>query len=518
MTIGPHSLVPSVDQNQDRLSGLSANLRLEKELNRKKDGLILHLLKLVIAGLLIIGQVSCATLGSKANSHSKWPDPRALRYPSLQFQFPKVERTQLSNGLIVYLLPDHEIPIVNIATVIRTGSVYEPQDKIGLASLTGEVMRTGGTASLSSAQLDEELEFHSMLLASSIGRDSANASLSVLTKNLDRGLQLFFEVLRHPVFEEDKVDLAKQKKIEAIRRKNDSPQEVAFREFRKLIYKGDPRANEPSIAGVQQLTRQDMIWFHQRYFHPENIIMGVSGDFKPEEMIAKLEALTAGWEALPEPVSTPPVPGPFIPPSVNIVPKKIPQSIIVMGGFSMPKNHPDYYAFTLLNDIVGGDGFNSYLTEEIRSNRGLAYSVGSFYSAYEQYGVFGTYCFTSTPNTQLAISLLKEILLKIKAGNISPQKLQWAKDSIINQFVFSFSSADGLVAQMISLEYSGLPRDYLEHYQENIGQVTIEDLQRVAQTYLKPEEYTLLVLGDGEFFDQALTEFGPINKVNIDIY
>lgn len=449
---------------------------------------------------------------------STLPPPRSLKYPPLQFQLPKAERRQLKNGLIVYLLPDHEIPIVNVTALIRTGSVYEPSDKVGVAQLTAEVMRTGGTSSLSAEELDEELEFHSIHLGTMIDRESGTASLSVLTKDLDKGLGLFFDVIRHPAFSQEKVNLAKDKKIESIRRKNDSPQDIAFREFRKILYRGDPRSNEATIEGIQKLTRQDLVNFHERYFHPDNTIMGICGDFQPEEIMEKLEKLTAGWAALSAPVPPPPVPSGKTPKSINYISRKLPQSIIITGGFSVPQNHPDHFAFLILDHLLGGNGFNSYLSEEIRSRRGLAYSVGSFYNGYINYGASGTYCFTNSSSTILAITLTYQILEKVKSGQISPDKLQWAKDSILNQFVFSFTSSDGIVSQLIALEYHGLPRDYLDRFQDNIRKVSLEDVQRVARDYLQPDNNILLVLGDDESFEQPLSQFGFVNMVDVEHY
>ena len=485
--------------------------------NRKRDQTPLKFLLLIIGVFVSFGLLSCASISHTTSP--TLPDPRSLHYPPMQFRFPKVERRQLKNRMIVYLLPDHEIPIVNISALVRTGSIYEPANKVGLAGLTGELMRTGGTKSFSADQLDEELAFHSIDLSTAISREMGKASLSVLSKDLDKGLELFFEVIRNPIFDSEKVELAKQKKIEKIRRKNDSPQAIAFREFRKLLYKGDPRGNEATIEGVQKLNRQDMVLFHERYFHPDNMILGISGDFQQEEMLAKLEKLAVGWDVLPAPIPHEPIPQGPDKKSINLIPKKIPQSIIVLGGFSLPQKHPDYFAFSILNDILGGSGFNSYLTEEIRSDRGLAYSVGSFYSGYKNYGAFGAYCFTAPSNTYLAISLMNRIIDQVKSGRISPQKLQWAKDSILNQFVFSFSSSHGLVGQLISLEYNELPRDYLDKYRENISKVVIADVQRVARDYLKPDKYILLVLGDEESFDQPLTQFdGSVNIINIENY
>ena len=451
-------------------------------------------------------------------SHTQEKDllkhPSNLSFKPIQFSPPEPVRYELKNGMVIYLLEDHEVPVVNITARIRSGSIYEPKEKAGLAELTGIVMRTGGTQSMGGAAIDEELEFMAASVSVSIGSQSGGASLTVLTKDVDRGLRIYSDIIMHPVFEQEKFDLAKKAKLEELRRENDDPQELSFREFKKIIYRGNPRGNFPTPASVQKITREDLAAFHRHYFYPDRIIIGVSGDFSSQEMLDKLERVLGNWGRAKETL-------PSIPPpssqagSVNLVSKDLPQSVIILGHLTVPKNHPDYYPFSLLNFILGGGGFNSRLTMEIRSNRGLAYSVGSFYRGDIDYGVFGAYCFTKPSSTRLSHDLILKTMKEIRDAGITEGELKWAKDSILNNFIFSFTSSHQIVVETIDLEYNRLPADFLKTYQGKISQVTRADVERAAKSYLHPEDAILLVVGNESAFDKPLTDLGKVNRIEL---
>jgi predicted Zn-dependent peptidase len=440
--------------------------------------------------------------------------PSALSFKPLQFSPSEPTRYELKNGMVVYLLEDHEVPVVNVTARVRTGSVYEPKEKAGLAELTGVVMRTGGTRSMKGDVINEELEFMAASISVGIGLQSGNASLTVLKKDLDRGLKIYADIIRHPTFAQEKLDLAKKQKVEELRRENDDPQALGFREFKKVIYRDNPRGNFPTIESVQKIQREDLVKFHREFFHPERTILGVSGDFSSEEMLAKLESVFGDWERAGETLPTVSLPSPQRG-SVNLVSKDVPQSVIILGHLAVPKNHPDFYPFTLLNFILGGGGFNSRLTAEIRSNRGLAYSVGSFYRGDIDYGVFGAYCFTKPSTTRESIDLILEGIRDIRDRGVTEGELTWAKDSIINNFIFSFTSSHQIVVETMDLEYNHLPSDFLKMYQERIARVTREDVERVAQSYLHPENALFLVVGNEGAFEKPLSDLGKVNRIEL---
>ncbi len=446
-------------------------------------------------------------------------DPSRLSYPSINFTPNKPERHVLSNGIILYLLEDHEIPLITVNMLIRTGAIYEPADKTGLAQITGNVMRTGGTEFLSPDELDKKLEYMAAIIETDIGLESGSADLSVLKKDFDEALKIFSDIIRCPAFSAEKVELEKMKVIESIRRQNDEPFTIASREFKSKVYSGDPRGRRKTIRDVEQIKRQDIIQFYNKFYFPDNIIMGISGDFSKEDMINTISEKFGDWDKKTEsPVPPAPIPSESSMRAVIYAPKPLPQSTIIIGHLCCPKNNPDFFTMEVLNFILGGGSFNSRLIKEIRSNQGLAYSVGSFYRGAIDYGVFGAYAITKAETTGKVIDLVLEEINRLIKEGIAPEELTWAKDSIINQFIFSFANTASLVKRYMSLEYDNLPEDFLETYTDNISKITLEDVQKIAKRYLKPEKSSIIIVGDAKGFDCPLEKYGIVDKADMNIY
>lgn len=440
-----------------------------------------------------------------------------LRFEPLEFTPLKPERRVLSNGMVVYFFEDHNLPLINITATIRTGSVYEPEDKAGLASLVGHVMRSGGTTNRSAEEINRELEYMAASVETSIGRESGSAGLSVLTKDLDKALEIFADVLMNPAFPEEKIKKRKDEVLEAIRRENDNPGQIAFREFRRLLYEPHPYGRK--VIGyaetIANITRDDMVAFHKKYFHPNNIIMGVSGDFDTKEMIQKLERVFGGWEKAV--IDFPPVPRVerrmrF---SVNYIQKDVEQSSILLGHIGIERTNPDYFPVRIMNFILGEGSFTARVQKKVRDEEGLAYSVYSAFHTPRDLGFFFVSCQTKAGSTARAIKLILDEIQRIKQQPVSDDELQGAKETFTNQFIFLFTSSAAVVSHMVDIEYKGLPLDYLDTYVSNIQAVTKEDVLRVARKYLHPDKITLLVVGDEERFDRPLSEFGQVNTIEL---
>jgi predicted Zn-dependent peptidase len=441
-------------------------------------------------------------------------DPRKMTFPPLVFQVPTAERVVLANGMIVYLLADRELPLVSIQAYVGTGSVYEPAEKSGLAGLTGTVLRGGGTAVTSPEALDDELEFMASSIESGIGSDLGTVTMSCLKKNLDRTLELYAQVLTVPVFREDRVVQGKNLTIEAIRRQNDDPKEVADRELRKSIYRDHPLGRYPTIASVDSLTRDDLVAFHDRYFRPNNVILAVSGDFERTEILEKLERVFTGWKRAE--VSLPLVAAPTAvgTSEILLMKKELDQTAIRMGHLGIDKNNPDLYAVTVMNTILGGNGFSSRLMSVIRSKEGLAYNVDSSFHPGRRFpGTFTAETETKPSTTVKAIGLMKGIISDMTREAVSDAELALARESIVNSFIFAFTTPASVVAQWARLEYYGYPKGYLENYRKNIAKVSKKDVLRVAKKYLQPDRMILVVVGDEKKFDKPLSTFGKVREV-----
>jgi len=446
-------------------------------------------------------------------------DYKQLKYPTLgKIEIPQVKRVTLANGMQVFLLEDHELPLVSLSALIRTGSVYEPADKIGLAAITGAVMRTGGTTSKTGDQIDEQLEQIAASVETGIGLNVGGASMSVLKEDVDTGLSILADVLMNPAFREDKIELAKIAHRSSIARRNDFPLSIAVREYIKLIYGPESvYARHTEHATIDNITRDDLIAFHKRFFHPNNTTLAVWGDFDTEQMTKKIEQAFKAWRKAdfkPDPV--PQVKYEFRP-TVNVIQKQdINQSCICLGHIGGMMNDPDYFSLLVMNEILGS--FTGRLFKNVRSRMGLAYSVFGVYSAdYDHPGVFYVGCQTKSKSTAQAIRAMSEEVKKITEAEVTDEELALAKEGYLNSFVFNFDSKAEIVRRLMIYHYFGYPEDFLQRTKENVEKVTKADVLQVARKHLQPDKMQILAVGRPQDFDEPLSAFGQVREVDITI-
>jgi len=268
------------------------------------------------------------------------PDPDRIAIKPLVFTPPRAERVKLHNGLVLYILANHELPLVKITAVIRTGSMYDPPEKEGLAELTGNVMRTGGIEGMTGSALDEALESMAANLTISIQRDSGALSLSVLRNDREKGLELFSRILMKPVFEAEKLTLAKDLKIEELRRIADDPQKLAFREFGRLMHEGSPRGRLSTAHSINRIQRDDLILFHDRFYHPKNVMISISGDINRSEAEALVIRHFGNWQPSEKKLEPLPLPLPQEG-RIFVLTKDLPQSIVIFGWLAPAKKMPN---------------------------------------------------------------------------------------------------------------------------------------------------------------------------------
>lgn len=445
---------------------------------------------------------------------------KELEYPKLgDIKVPEVKRVTLANGMRLFLLEDHELPLIRVSARIRVGSIYEPADKIGLAAITGTVMRTGGTTSKTGDELDEQLEQIAASVETGIGLNSGSASMSVLKEDVDTGLSILADVLMNPAFREDKIQLAKILHRSAIARRNDNVLAIASREFDKLIYGPESvYARHTEYATIGNITRDDLVAFHKKYYHPNNVMLAACGDFDTSEMIEKIETAFKGWEkADVQPPKVPEIRYEYRP-TVNVIRKDdVNQSNIYLGHIGGLRNDPDYFALIVMNRVLGS-GFTGRLFKNVRSREGLAYAVFGNYSAnYEFPGVFYVGCQTKSQSTVYAIRAMAEEVKKITESEVTDEELALAKESYLNSFVFNFDSKGEIVGRLMTYEYFGYPSDFLQKTKENIEKVTKADVLRVARDHLRSDKMQILAVGRPQDFGEPLSVFGPVHEIDITI-
>lgn len=451
----------------------------------------------------------CATDQRLAN-------PRTMNFPELNFQIPKAERIVLECGMPVYLLRDTELPIINITAMVRVGSAYEPAAKAGLSGMVGSVMRSGGAGGLAPEAMDDELEFMASAVESGIGSDMGTVSLTTLKRNFSRTLQIFSDVLLRPDFSEKRVEISRRQTIESLRRQNDDPKEIAGREINRAIYVGHPLGEIATFESIGSITRQDLADFHRRFYRLDNMILAVSGDFDRTDLLKELNS-TFRRENDRSVLILPEIPQPqqLFRGEVLYGKKDVNQTVIRMGHLGLCKDNPDIYAVRLLDYILGGS-FTSRLTMEIRTNQGLAYSVGSHFDIGRRFtGSFVAETETKAESTVKAISLMNKIITDLTKEPVSDDELNAAREYMINSFIFGFTSPASIVNQRARLEYYKYPDGYLEQYRGNIAKVTKTDILNAAKKYLHPDAFKLVVIGNAAKFDQPLSTFGNVKELDL---
>ncbi len=446
----------------------------------------------------------------------------SLVYPELnKIKIPDVEQVTLDNGMRVYLLVDKSLPVVSARARINCGSYLEPAEKVGLASICGTVMRTGGTEKWTGDEIDRMLEGIGATVETGIGTASASAYVNCLSEYVDTGLAVLAQVLRYPVFDQDKIDLAKMQVRTSIARRNDFITAIADREFEKLIYgAASPYARHVEYATLEAITRDDLVNFHLAYFHPDNIQLAVWGDFDKKEMLKKIDKLFGFWPAIDLPVPTlPPVEYEWRSKVYYIEKTDVEQAYVKIGHLGGLVSDPDYADRVVMNTIMG-DGFGSRITDGVRTKLGLAYSTeGSFDANISYPGVFWAYASTKPSST---IQAAREIIKQIKSMQTDPPteaEMRKGKDGFLNSFVFNFDSKSEVINRMMNYDFFGLPADFLHQLRDKVEKVTPEAVQQAAINNLKPDQLVVLVVGNAAEFGQPLDSLGlgPVDTIDITI-
>src|SRR5579863_10397506 len=464
---------------------------------------------------LLLALVFAATTFATAQT-TNWKQIPIPPLPAFKPQQPK--RIELSNGMVIFLQEDHELPLIDGTARIRGGSRDEPAEKVGLVDIFSEVWRTGGTKTQTGDQLDDFLEVRAAKVETGGSSDSSTMSWSCLKGDLDDVFKVFADLLQSPAFRPDKIDLAQKEEADGISRRNDQVGEIAQRESVKLAYGADnPYARVPEYSTVAAVTRQDLLDWHAKYVHPNSIILGVSGDFDSAAMEARLRAAFDSWPkgpALPkdEIQYAPAKPGYYLVPKDDVN-----QSSIHMVALGTTRDNPDYYAINVFNEAFGG-AFSSRLFNDIRTKRGLAYGVGGGIGTnFGHPGILQISMGTKSQSTIEAIQAVREDIDNLAKEPITEDEIQHAKDGILNAFIFRLDSPDKILGERMTYEYYGYPPDWLDKYQAEIKKVTSADVNRVAAKYLHKDQFAVLVVGNTKDFDKPLSSLGPVKNIDITI-
>lgn len=414
--------------------------------------------------------------------------------PSMAAMVPK--RTVLNNGLVLLTSEQRALPMVSIELLIDAGSRNEPAHQAGLANLASTLL-THGTQKRSATQISEALDFMGASLSAGAGEDVSTVSLTVLKKDLAAGLELLAEILTQSNFPQPEIDRQKQAVIASIRAREEDPGAVAATAFAAALFPKSPygrpvEGTEASVKGLQQKSLQE---FYKRNYRPNRTIIAVVGDVAEQEIAQALNKALKGWvKGTP---GTKPVPPAEIGKAQTVrISKDLTQANIVLGHDGVVRDNPDYYAIQVMNYIMGGGGFSSRVMDSIRNERGLAYSVYSYFGAEKSHGSFQFVMQTKNETAFDAIQIAKEEMSRMREQQVSEAELNDAKDYLTGSFPLRFDTNRKVASFLAQVEYYELGLDYPERYAELIRKVTRDDVLRVAKQYLHPEELTVVVVAN----------------------
>ncbi len=448
------------------------------------------------------------------------PSYKDLKYPPLpQVKIPEPTSFTLSNGMRVFLLEDHELPLIHGLALIHTGNLFDPPDKKGLSEFTAQVLRSGGTKSKTGDQIDEELENMAASVESNMDETSASMSFSALKENGDTVLGVFKEVLTAPEFREDKLDLGISQTRSAIARRNDDASGIPDRELARIVYgPTTPYGWQVEYEDLNHIHRDDLVKFYHRYYFPKNIMLAVYGDFKIPEMKDKLERLFADWTVeqpavpkFPE-VTAKPAPGIYFAEKSDVT-----QTFFAIGELGGTLREKDYAALQVAATILG-QGFSSRLMSQIRTKLGYAYDISASWSAnWDHPGTFRIGGSTKSQSTTETLQAIRVELDKMRSTEVTARELDEAKEGVLNSFVFFFDSPAKTVNRVMRYEYFGYPKDFLFQYQKAITAVTRADVLRVSKERFVPENLAIVAVGNPKEFGKPLATLGKVNMIDLTI-
>lgn len=433
------------------------------------------------------------------------PDYQQLTFEPLSWPEPQMKTFTMENGIRFFMIKDHELPLVQVQVMVRSGGFEVPADKTGLARLTGEVMRSGGTAQYPPRELNKLLADKGARMKIGFDFISGSAKLNLLSEDLSELMPVLVDVLHQPAFPNDKIKLAKQQLKTQIARRNDEQGSIAMRAYKRLIYGSDSvYAREPEYQTVNNIDRNDLKRFHQQAYQGANMMVGIAGDFDPPAIRRLFEKeFSVFSKGNQTHVDLPSAEKNRKESALYVIKKSdVNQTYLLMGHLGGRRQNPDYAALQAMNKVLSG-GFSGRLFEEVRTQRGLAYAVFGRYGCHFFYpGMFFVGLMTKTATTAQAVRVVKQELKRIQQ-DVAPQEVRQAKAEFLNSLVFQYARPAEILNRRLHYAYRGMASDSFQQLTREIREVTPDDVLQVAREYLHPDELVVLAVGEkGKLVDQ----------------
>lgn len=450
--------------------------------------------------LLVLASASAQTIDIKA--------------PAGGIDLPAYTRAVLPNGLVVLLMERSADPLVHARLTIRSGSAADPAGKEGLAALTASLLTTG-TPTRTAEQLAAEIDFAGGRLSASAGRDATDITTEFLARDFKKQLELLSDVTLRPTFVAAEVQRLRTQRLAEIAAARETPETYATVQFEAALYAGTRYAHGPqgTAKGVGTIDRETVVAFHRARYAPNEAILAIVGGIKTAAALDAVRAAFGGWERRSVPKIEVGTPKKLEGKSVVVVDAPgMNQTQVRIGSPGIRRNEPDYVAIEVANAILSA-GFSSRLTEEIRVNRSLTYSIRSRFEPWVHAGPHSIVTFTRNPTTREIIDVTFAELKKFRDGPIREGELTRAKNIVLSRNLLGLETAEGLARMISTIEFHALPRDYVDTLAKNVQSLTGEAISNTIRKHFETDDVIVLVYTTASETEKQLTGLGPVRKV-----
>ena len=432
-----------------------------------------------------------------------------------------IKKEILPNNLKTLQVERHNFPVVMMTLLIKASPLSEPSEKAGVAYLTSKML-SQGTAKRNAPAISEEIEFLGASIDIATNNDYTTISLSVLKKDIEKGLDLFSDILLDPSFPDKELSREKELLKGSLRQMEQEPAFVAGKNFIREVFGSHPygRLVEGTVESIDAIKREDLLEFYASHYVPDNAVISIVGDLTPAEMKSLINKYLGKWGKSKAPTAqkierkdlskdagsvgagkSKPV----------LIDKELTQATIMFGHLGIARENPDYYAVSVMNYILGGGGFASRLMKSVRDDMGLAYGIFSSFTGNKEPGQFEVQVQTKNESSPTVINEILKQVNKMRTEPVTDSELKDAKAYLTGSFPRRFETSRRIADFLTAAEFYNLGDDYIEKYPDYINKVTKEDVLRVAKKYLHADKYVLVVVGNQK--KAGLTDFKPSEDI-----
>jgi len=433
------------------------------------------------------------------------------------YKLPPYEKFKLKNGLTVYLMEQHEVPIISVSVILPAGAIYDGE-KSGLASLTSTALKHG-TKNFNKQKLDEELDFLGASIGTSASKESASLFSRMAAKDKDKVLNLLKEVLLEPTFDAGEFEKEKKRLLVGLEQQKESPRSVISSYFDKFLYGDHVYGNivQGKISTVTSLTVDDVKKFYTENYLPEGAAISIAGDFKTAEMKATVTNLFSEWKKGTKPqvnLASKPITKPGKQQVLLINKDDAKETTFYIGAPGISRNNPDYVSIDVINTLFGGR-FTSMLNDELRVNTGLTYGARSSFSALKNGGSFVISTFTAGKTTEPAIDKALEVLDKLHKDGIDEKSLTSAKNYVKGQFPPRYETAGQLANLMTQMFWYNFDESFINNFEKSVDGLTLDKAKEIIAKYFPKDKLQFVLVGKSADIKKIAEKYGPVTEVQI---